>query len=262
MSGFVTFSLRVFNTIAQVLAVQELFTGARVLLSGRAVHDFTMPLSMIRLAGCLPVAVVSLAVGWMSGAAAAPAVSSGADEPRPAPAAAAASAGTPGAEVVPGTSATIRLLLDLQNQQPPADADNTARAPRAAGVPARPASQPARDLIGTELPQTDAQPATSDDNGSGSGVSWSTSPGGASADPAAMSAAKAEARPSRLRAMVSYLREHRLQVFVGGLVILALAAIGTIVSARRQRATRAGRRLTGNRSPAARPRRPDAARSH
>lgn len=234
------------------------------MLPWRAVHDYVQPLSMIRLAGCLSVAVVSLAAGWMPGAVAAPAVSSsGAGDLRPAPAVAPGASGAPGTEVVPGTSATIRLLLDLQNQQPPTEADAAARASRSAAVAARPASQPAREMMGTDLPETDAQPATAADNGPGSSVSWSTSPGGASTDPAAMSGVtKPEARPSRLGAMVSYLREHRLQVFVGGLVILALAAIGTIVSARRQRATRAGRRLTGDRSPGSRPRRQDAARSH
>ncbi|WP_196887857.1 hypothetical protein [Rubrivivax gelatinosus] len=211
--------------------------------------------SMIRVSGLMTAAV--LVAACLPGVVrSAPAeLPSATGDVRPAPAAGPSSAAaTPGAEVVPGTSATIKLLLDLQTAQPSATPAESQRPTRSA-TGLRAASQPRLESGVGDLSDAENSRNTNSENGPPPSVSWSTSP--PPANPEAGTAPKPEARPSMLRSMVSYLREHRLQVFVGGLAILALAAIGTIVSTRRQRT---GRRVTADRIPPSRPRRSGAVR--
>lgn len=165
----------------------------------------------------------------------------------------------PGADVVPGTSSTIRLLLDLQTAQPSATSGEAQRPARSAAVGTRASGQSLRDAGASDLPDTETPSNANSENGPPPSVSWSTSPATAG-DPGLAAPPRPELKPSVLRSMVAYLREHRLEVFVGGLAVLALAAIGTVVSTRRQRA---GRRVTADRdrAPGSRPRRSGAVRS-
>ncbi len=167
--------------------------------------------------------------------------------------------------MVPDASSTIRLLLDLQNGQPAETGEGSARPQRPAlPVSVRASAPVPGDIVRGSVDAVGETPVSEGgEAGGGPTVRWATTPAGDAGypDPAAAPRPARESKPSILRSMVTYLREHRLQVFVGGLLVLTLAAVGTIVSTRRQRASRSGRKLTADRVRASRPRPPDAARS-
>ncbi|MCC9597428.1 hypothetical protein [Rubrivivax sp. JA1055] len=145
---------------------------------------------------------------------------------------------------MPGASQTIRLLLELQNGQPQAatgsDGTNPARTrpqdSARSGTAAVMQEPQEHDVAGGHT-EAAAEPSTQ----------WTGGPAGAGGEPSAAPAPSPvrSAEPSAVRRAVAYLREHRLQVFVGGLIVLAVAAIGTVVSAR-QRSARARRRVTAD----------------
>ncbi|NHL23768.1 hypothetical protein [Rubrivivax benzoatilyticus] len=197
---------------------------------------------MIRVPGSPRAAVVSLAFG-ASCCLAAPATGVP-DTPPAAPGPSASTATAGGIDVVPGASQTIRLLLELQNGQPQAatgsDGTNPARArpqdSARSGTAAVMQEPQEHDVAGGHT-EAAAEPSTQ----------WTGGPAGAGGEPSAAPAPSPvrSAEPSAVRRAVAYLREHRLQVFVGGLIVLAVAAIGTVVSAR-QRSARARRRVTAD----------------
>lgn len=248
----------------QALAPNDIFLRGSPLACGRAVPFRVPHQSMIRFTRPLQAALV---VGALAGLAppclAAPAVEPNSPESMRTPAA--SSAPLSGPDLVPGASSTIRLLLDLQNGQPAETGEGPARPQRPALPGVARASAPATgDIVSRSIEPVGEAPASEGgEAGVGPTVRWATTPADEAGypDPAAAPRPARESRPSILRSMVTYLREHRLQVFVGGLLVLTLAAVGTIVSTRRQRSSRPGRKLTADRARASRPRPPDGARS-